>query len=81
METRIGVIGIILESNEIFNEVNEIIHKYSHIVMGRMGVPYKAKGVAVISLIVDGNLEDINALTGKLGNLKGVSVKTAISKV
>lgn len=81
METRIGVIGIILESNEISNEVNDILHKYSNIVMGRMGVPYKAKGVSVISLIVDGNLEDINALTGKLGNIKGVSVKTAISKV
>lgn len=80
METRIGVIGIVLEDNCLSKQVNEVLHEYSHIIAGRMGLPYKEKNVAVISLIVDGSADEISALTGKVGRIHGVIVKSALAK-
>ncbi|NYB75819.1 CopG family transcriptional regulator [Sedimentibacter hydroxybenzoicus DSM 7310] len=80
MENRIGVVGIIIEDLTFIAEVNEILHQYGEIIVGRMGIPYKEKKVNVISLIVDGTTDEIGALTGKLGKLKGLSVKSALSK-
>lgn len=80
MDKRIGVIGIVIDDLSQVNEVNEILHQYSEIIIGRMGVPYREKGVSVISLIVDGTTDNIGALSGKLGKLKGLSVKSALSK-
>ena len=80
MENRIGVIGIIIEDLTYIVEVNDILHQYGGIIVGRMGIPYKEKSVNVISLIVDGTTDEIGALTGKLGRLKGLSVKSALSK-
>lgn len=80
MESRIGVIGIVVEDLEQAPRINEVLHDYSNIIVGRMGIPYKQKGVSVISLIVDGNTDDIGSMTGKLGNLPGVNVKSALSK-
>ncbi len=78
-EKRIGVVGIVLDSNEFASQVNEILHQYSHLINGRMGLPNKERNVAVIAVIVDGTTDEISALTGRLGRIKGVSVKTALA--
>ena len=80
MEKRLGVVGIVVEDNNASEEINSLLHKYSSIIAGRMGIPYKERGVSVISIIVDGTMDEITAMTGKLGKVKGVSVKSAISK-
>ena len=80
MDKRIGVIGIVVEDMSQAAEVNNILHEYSHIIIGRMGIPYRERGLNVISLIVDGTNDDIGALSGKLGKIKGLSVKSALSK-
>ncbi len=80
MDKRIGVIGIVIEDISLIAETNNILHQYSHIIIGRMGIPYRERGLNVISLIVDGTNNDIGALSGKLGKIKGLSVKSALSK-
>lgn len=80
MDKRIGVVGIVVEDLESANAVNSILHEYAHIIVGRMGIPYREKGVSVISLIVDGTSDEISAMTGKLGKIKAVSVKSAMTK-
>lgn len=80
MDTRVGVIGIVVESFESAPKVNDILHQYAEIIVGRMGIPYKEKGVSVISLIVDGTVDEISAMTGKLGKIIGITVKSAITK-
>lgn len=80
METRVGVVGIVISNLESANLVNTILHDFSQIIVGRMGVPYKEKGISIISLIVDGTTDEISSLTGKLGKLKDVNVKSAITK-
>lgn len=80
MEKRLGVVGIVVEDNSVSDEINNLLHQYSGIIAGRMGLPYKERGVSVISLIVDGTVDEISAMTGKLGKLKGVFVKSAIAK-
>ena len=78
---RIAVIGIILEQPEISQKaVNETISLFKKIIKGRMGIPFDDQEIAVISLTLQGELDSINALTGKLGNLPHVTVKTAVSK-
>ena len=79
METRVAVIGIIVEDKEAVATLNEILHEYSEIIIGRMGLPYKEKGISIISLAVDAPQEKIAALTGRIGNISGISVKTAYS--
>lgn len=81
MESRIAIIGIFVYELERANEVNDILHEYSQYVIGRMGIPYKDKQVSVISVIIDGPNDVIGALTGKIGMVAGVSVKTLYSKV
>lgn len=80
MEKRLGVIGIVVENIKSASKVNEILHDYSNIIVGRMGIPYKNRGVSIISLIVDGTTDEISAMTGKLGRINEVSVKTALAK-
>ncbi|SHG83474.1 putative iron-only hydrogenase system regulator [Thermosyntropha lipolytica DSM 11003] len=80
MDKRLGVIGIVVEDRNLAGEVNRIISEYADIIIGRMGVPYKEKEVSVISLIVDGTTDQIGALTGKLGNIPGVNVKSALTR-
>lgn len=81
METRIAVIAIIIENNEVADELNRLLHQYSAYVVGRMGVPYREKKVAVISVILDAPQDVISALSGKLGMLPGVSSKTVYSRL
>ena len=80
MDKRIGVVGIVIEDVSQAVHVNNILHEYSHIIIGRMGMPYRERNLNVISLIVDGTNDDIGALSGKLGKIKGLSVKSALSK-
>ena len=80
MDKRIGVVGIVVEDTESVGQLNTVLHEYAEIIVGRMGIPYREKGVSVISLIVDGSNDEISAMTGKLGRIKNVSVKSALSK-
>ena len=81
METRVAVIGIIVEDMSSVEALNAILHEYGEIIIGRMGLPYKAKGIHVISIAVDAPQDVISALAGKIGNLKGISAKAAFSNV
>ena len=81
METRVAVIGIIVENVESTAELNEILHEYGAYVIGRMGVPYRTRNINVISVAVDAPMDVIAALAGKAGALEGVSVKTAYSNL
>jgi putative iron-only hydrogenase system regulator len=79
-ERRIGVIGIVLENRTASaSRVNGILSAYGENIVGRMGVPYREKGISVIALIVDGSTDEIGALTGKLGAIEGVLVKSALT--
>jgi putative iron-only hydrogenase system regulator len=80
MEKRIGVVGIIIEEFMKATFVNDILHEFGHLIVGRIGVPYKDRGIFVISIIVDGTMDDISAMTGKIGKISGVNVKSAITK-
>ncbi|WML36381.1 TM1266 family iron-only hydrogenase system putative regulator [Clostridium sp. OS1-26] len=80
MEKRIGVVGIVIENLESASKVNDILHYHSEIIVGRLGIPYREKNLSVISLIVDGTSDEISAMTGKLGKIDGVNVKSAITK-
>lgn len=80
METRVAVISIIIENHESVHKLNDLLHRYGEYVIGRMGIPYKAKGINIISIAIDAPLDTINTLTGLLGKLDGVSAKAAYSK-
>ncbi|SHF16109.1 TM1266 family iron-only hydrogenase system putative regulator [Clostridium fallax] len=80
MENRVGVIAIVIEDLSSAPKVNETLHSFANIIVGRMGIPYKEKGVSVISIIIDGTTDEISALTGKLGRIPKVNVKSAITK-
>ncbi len=81
METRVAVMGIIVEDPEAAGEINEILHEYGQYIIGRMGIPYREKKISIISLALDAPQDEISALAGKLGKLEHVSVKTAYSNV
>lgn len=81
METRVALIGIIVENEEAVDSLNAILHEYGRYIIGRMGIPYKEKGINVISIAVDAPQQDISAMSGKIGRLPGVSAKTAYSNV
>ncbi|NLI38874.1 MAG: iron-only hydrogenase system regulator [Clostridiaceae bacterium] len=81
METRVAIIGIIVEDSTSVEKLNNILHDYGDYVIGRMGLPYREKGISIISLAVDAPQDIISALSGKLGRLPGVSTKTLYSKM
>ena len=80
METRVAVISIILENSNSVEEVNKLISDYSDYVVGRMGIPYKKRGISIISVVMDAPQDIISTFSGKLGKLEAVSTKTAYSK-
>jgi len=80
METRVAVISIIIEESGSVQAMNDILHQYSEYIIGRMGIPYRAKGISIISIAVDAPQDVISALSGKIGRLQGVSSKAAYSK-
>ena len=81
MESRVAVIGIIVENLGMADRVNAILHDYSPYILGRMGIPYREKGVSIISLAVDAPQDVISTLSGRIGRLSGVSAKTAYSNL
>ncbi len=81
MESRIAHIGIIVEKMEFTDRINQILHEASEYIVGRMGIPYREKQVSVISVVVDAPEAVTAALSGKLGMVEGVTVKTAYAKI
>lgn len=81
METKVAVISIIVENNNAVEPLNALLHDYSDFIIGRMGIPYKEKKINLISVAMDAPADTISALAGKLGNLPGLSVKTAIAAI
>ena len=79
-ENRLAVISIIVENREVSPQINTLLSEFGEYVLGRMGIPYKEKGVSVISVALDAPTEVINKLTGKIGMLNGVTAKTLMHK-
>lgn len=81
MDTRVAVIGIIVKNKESVVELNKTLSEYGDYIVGRMGIPYKTKGVSIISIAIDAPQDVINTLSGTVGRLDGISTKTAYSDV
>ena len=81
METRVAVISIIVEDGEMAQTIKALLHEYGEYIIGRMGIPYRKRKINIISIALDAPQNTIATLAGKLGGLKGVSVKTAYSAV
>lgn len=80
METRIAVIGIIVEDVSQSEKINDLLSEYRKVIVGRLGIPYEKKGVCVISVVLDAPNDTISALTGKIGRLPGITAKAVYSK-
>ncbi|OHD15341.1 MAG: CopG family transcriptional regulator [Spirochaetes bacterium GWD1_27_9] len=80
MEKRVGVIALIIQDRQSIQEVNSIFSAYNEIIIGRQGIPLRDKGIHIISLIVEGTTDEIGALTGKIGKVNGVLVKSVLTK-
>ena len=78
-DIRLGFVGVVVEERCRAEDVNRILSAYGEIIRGRIGIPEKESGLAVIGLIVEGTNEQVGAMTGKLGNLSGVTVKSALT--
>lgn len=76
METKVALIAIIVSDKEASARLNEVLHESSDYIIGRMGIPYRKEGISLISVAVDAPMDRINAITGKLGAIAGVSAKT-----
>ncbi|MBP5274160.1 MAG: iron-only hydrogenase system regulator [Abditibacteriota bacterium] len=81
METRVAVISVILDCGDAAPLLNGLLHEYRDWIIGRMGIPYKAKGVCIVSVALDAPQDVIAALSGKIGKIEGASVKTSYSSL
>ncbi len=81
METRVAVIAVLVKNPDSVQKLNAILHAYADVIIGRMGLPYKAKQVNIMSIAIDAPQPQIAALTGKIGALPDVSVKTAYADI
>lgn len=81
MATRVAVMSMIVENGDSVEALNQILHENGRYIIGRMGIPYREKGISIISIALDAPQDAISAMSGKIGNLPGVSVKTAYSSV
>ena len=81
METRVAVISIIVENPEAIVTLNDFLHEAGNYIIGRMGIPYREKGINIISIAIDAPQDMISSLSGKIGRLNGVSAKTAYSNI
>lgn len=81
MQTRVAVMSIIVENETAVEKLNAILHEYGKHIIGRMGIPYRAKNINIVSVALDAPQDTISSLAGKLGNISGLSVKTAYSNV
>ncbi|MGI5921873.1 MAG: TM1266 family iron-only hydrogenase system putative regulator [Syntrophomonadaceae bacterium] len=80
MDKRLGVIGIVINDRQVAPLVNKVLSEHAEMIIGRMGLPHREREVSVISLIVDGTTDQVGSLTGKLGNIPHVTVKSALTK-
>ncbi len=81
MDTRVAVIGVIVENPDSVEALNNIISEYRDFILGRMGIPYRQRAISIVSLALDAPVDIINALSGKLGRLSGVAVKTVCANL
>lgn len=81
MDTRVALIGIIVEDMTSTEKMNSVLHEYSQYIIGRMGIPHQNRNISVISIVVDAPSDIISALSGKIGMIKGISTKTIYSKL
>lgn len=81
VQSRVAVIGIIVENYELAEELNAILHEFGQYIIGRMGIPYRQRGINIISVAVDAPQDKINALSGKIGRLDGITAKTVYSNI
>ena len=81
METRVAVMSMVVENPDSVEKLNAFLHEYGEFIIGRMGIPYRGRGISIISVAMDAPQNTIAALAGKIGSLPGVSVKTAYSGV
>lgn len=79
MDTRVAIIGIILEKKDEVEKLNSILHEYSNRIIGRMGMPYKEKAINIITIVIDVPQDEINTLSGKIGKLSGITSKVIYS--
>ena len=80
MEKRLGVVAVIVTDSNSVSRLNQIFADYGDIILGRQGLPFKEKGVHIISLIVEGTTDQISALTGKIGKLEAIQVRSVLTK-
>lgn len=80
-ENRISVLSIVVEDTESAAKINELLHTFDKYIVGRLGIPYKEKAVSVICVVMDAPPAAVSSLSGKIGRLNGVSVKTVTSKL
>ena len=80
MENRVAIMAVIVENSDSVEALNALLHDYAPHILGRMGIPYREKGLSIICLALDAPLDVINALTGKLGRLPGVTAKAVYSR-
>ncbi|MBQ2644988.1 iron-only hydrogenase system regulator [bacterium] len=80
-ETKVAIIGIIVEDVSKVIEIQNLLSEYSEYIIGRMGIPYKQKDIRIISVVLDAEVDTINALTGKIGKIKGINAKTVYSNI
>ena len=81
MDNRVAVISIIVEDNDAANAVNALLHQYGEYIIGRLGIPYRAKSINIICVAIDAPNNAINALTGALGRIEGINAKATYSNV
>lgn len=81
MNTRIALIGIIVENPDSIEQLNNLLHEFRQYIIGRMGIPYRERGVNIISVAIDAPQDKINALSGKIGRLRGIGAKTIYSNI
>ena len=80
MENRIAAISILVEDPESVEALNAVLHEYASYVLGRMGIPYRERGISIICVALDAPTDTVNALTGRIGRLRGVSAKAVYSR-
>ena len=81
METRVATLGIIVDQSADTEALNAILHDFREYIIGRMGIPYRQKGMNIICLVVDAPQDEINSLTGKVGSLEGVNAKACYAQM
>lgn len=81
MDNRVAVMSIIIEDMDAVEQVNGVLHEYGEYIIGRMGIPYRKRKISIISIALDAPQDTISALSGKVGKMAGVSVKTSFSSV